>query len=134
MEYADLQYIRNTYAEKRREDKRKWKTLVIPDPGAEGETLTFRYREIDPGSQVQKNNRDWQNKIMALGLQIPIEEVEEAITIRNSKTRVKLRRISIDITRLLIVTTIRPPKKPPRTWKNFVHIRRYLETQDTWKS
>ena len=38
--------------EKRRKDKRKWKTLVIPDPEAEGETLTFRYREIDPGSSV----------------------------------------------------------------------------------
>ena len=23
------------------------------------------------------------------------------------------------------------PKKPPSTWKNFVHIRRFLETQDT---
>ena len=38
--------------EKRRKDKQKWKTLVIPDPEAEGETLTFRYREIDPGSSV----------------------------------------------------------------------------------
>ena len=104
---------------KRRSDKQKWKTLVIPDPEAEGETLTFRYREIDPGSsvladdiaiitgviynakhertndtmakaaeegrleeylQVQKNNRDWQNKVMSLGLEIPIEEVEETIT------------------------------------------------------
>ena len=32
--------------------KKKWKTLVLPDPEAEGETLTFRYREIDPGSSV----------------------------------------------------------------------------------
>ena len=30
--------------------------------------------------QVQKNNREWQNKILSLGLQIPIEEVEETIT------------------------------------------------------
>ena len=30
--------------------------------------------------QVQKNNREWQNKIMSLGLQIPIEEVDETIT------------------------------------------------------
>ena len=105
--------------EKRRKDKKKWKTLVIPDPEAEGETLTFRYREIDPGSsvltddiaiitgviyntkherandtmvkaaeegrleeylQVQKNNRAWQNKILSLGLEIPIEEAEETIT------------------------------------------------------
>ena len=105
--------------EKRRKDKRKWKTLVMPDPEAEGETLTFRYREIDPGSsvltddiaiitgviynakhgrdndtmviaaeegrlkeflQVQKNNREWQNKIISLGLEIPIEEVVEKIT------------------------------------------------------
>ena len=97
----------------------KWKTLVIPDPEAEGETLTFRYREIDPGSsvlindiaiitgviynakhgrandtmvkaaeegrleeflQVQKNNRDYQNKIISLGLQVPIEKVEATIT------------------------------------------------------
>ena len=27
-------------------------SFVIPDPEAEGETLTFRYREIDPGSSV----------------------------------------------------------------------------------
>jgi len=105
--------------EKRRAEKKKWKTLVIPDPEAEGEVLTFRYREIDPGSsvltddiaiitgviyntkherandtmvkaveegrleeylQVQKNNREWQNKVMSLGLQIPIEQVEETIT------------------------------------------------------
>ena len=38
--------------EKRRAAKKKWKTLVLPDPEAEGETLTFRYREIDPGSSV----------------------------------------------------------------------------------
>ena len=30
--------------------------------------------------QVQKNNRDWQNKILSLGLEIPIAEVEETIT------------------------------------------------------
>ena len=30
--------------------------------------------------QVQKNNRDWQNKVMSLGLEIPIEQVEETIT------------------------------------------------------
>ena len=105
--------------EKQRKYKQKWKTLVIPDPEAEGETLTFPYREIDPGSsvltddiaiitgviystkherandtmvkaeaegrleeylQVQKNNRDWQNKILSLGLEIPIAEVEETIT------------------------------------------------------
>ena len=30
--------------------------------------------------QVQKNNWEWQNKILSLGLQIPIAEVEEAIT------------------------------------------------------
>ena len=105
--------------EKRRKERRKWKTLVIPDPEADDETLTFRYREIDPGSsvltddiaiitgvvynakherandtrlksaeegrleeflQVEKNNREWQNKIISLGLEIPIEEVEETIT------------------------------------------------------
>lgn len=91
----------------------------MPDPEADGETLTFRYREIDPGGslilqdvaimtgvvynlkherandtlikateegrleeylQVQKNNRDWQNKVMSLGLEIPIAEVEKTIT------------------------------------------------------
>ena len=30
--------------------------------------------------QVEKNNRDWQNKIISLGLEIPIEEVVETIT------------------------------------------------------
>ena len=30
--------------------------------------------------QVQKNNREWQNQIMSLGLEIPIEEVEETLT------------------------------------------------------
>ena len=30
--------------------------------------------------QVQKNNREWQNKVMSLGLEIPIAEVEETIT------------------------------------------------------
>ena len=38
--------------EKRRAAKKKWKTLVLPDPEAEGETLTFRYREIDPGGSL----------------------------------------------------------------------------------
>ena len=33
-------------------EKQKWKTLVLPDPEEEGETLTFRYREIDPGGSV----------------------------------------------------------------------------------
>ena len=112
--------------EKRRKDKKKWKTLVIPDPEADSDTLTFRYREIDPGSsvltddiaiitgvvynakherandtvvkaeeegrleeflQVQKNNREWQNKIISLGLEIPIEEVEETITHPIVRTR-----------------------------------------------
>lgn len=105
--------------EKRQKNKQKWKTLVIPDPDEEGEVLTFRYREIDPGSsvlindiaiitgviynakhardndsmvkaeeegrleeflQVQKNNWDYQNKIISLGLQVPIEQVDETIT------------------------------------------------------
>ena len=112
--------------EKRRADKKKWKTFRMPDPEAEGEVLTFRYREIDPGSsvltddiaiitgviyntkhgrandtmtkaaeegrleeylQVQKNNRDYQNKIMSLGLEIPIAEVEETITHPVVRTR-----------------------------------------------
>ena len=30
--------------------------------------------------QVEKNNREWQNKILSLGLEIPIEQVEETIT------------------------------------------------------
>ena len=30
--------------------------------------------------QVQKNNRDYQNKIISIGLEIPIEEVDETIT------------------------------------------------------
>ena len=30
--------------------------------------------------QVQKNNREWQNKILSLGLEIPIAEAEETIT------------------------------------------------------
>lgn len=38
--------------EKRRAEKKKWKTLVMPDPEAEGETLTFRYKEIDPGGSL----------------------------------------------------------------------------------
>ena len=38
--------------EKRRAEKKKWKTLVMPDTEADGETLTCRYREIDPGSSV----------------------------------------------------------------------------------
>ena len=42
--------------EKRRAEKKKWKTLVMPDPEAEGETLTVRYREIDPGSSVILQN------------------------------------------------------------------------------
>ena len=42
--------------EKRRAEKQKWKTLVMPDPEADGETLTVRYREIDPGSSVILQN------------------------------------------------------------------------------
>ena len=30
--------------------------------------------------QVQKNNREWQNKIISLGLGIPIEQVDEITT------------------------------------------------------
>ena len=91
----------------------------MPDPEAEGETLTFRYREIDPGSsvilqdvaimtgviynlkherandslikaqeegrleeylQVLKNNEEHQSRVISLGLEIPIEQVDEAIT------------------------------------------------------
>ena len=37
--------------------------------------------------QVQKNNREWQNKILSLGLQIPIAEVEETITHPIVRTR-----------------------------------------------
>ena len=42
--------------EQRWAGKKKWKTLVMPDPEAEGETLTVRYREIDPGSSVILQN------------------------------------------------------------------------------
>ena len=105
--------------EKRRAEKKKWKTFVTPDPEAEGETLTFRYREIDPGGslilqdvaimtgviynlkherandslikaqeegrleeylQVLKNNQEHQSKVISLGLEIPIEQVDETIT------------------------------------------------------
>ena len=112
--------------EKRRAEKKKWKTLVMPDPEAEGETLTFRYREIDPGGslilqdvaimtgvvynlkherandtlikateegrleeylQVLKNNQEHQSKVISLGLEIPIEQVDETITHPLVRTR-----------------------------------------------
>ena len=37
-------------------------------------------KSVSKGLRVQKNNREWQNKIMSLGLEIPIEQVEETIT------------------------------------------------------
>ena len=112
--------------EKRRAEKQKWKTLVLPDPEEEGETLTFRYREIDPGGslilqdvaimtgvvynlkherandtlikateegrleeylQVLKNNQEHQSKVISLGLEIPIEQVDETITHPLVRTR-----------------------------------------------
>ena len=105
--------------EERRAEKKKWKTLVMLDPEAEGKTLTFRYREIDPGGsvilqdvaimtgviynlkheraddslikaqeegrleeflQVAKNNWEHQSRVISLGLEIPIEQVDETIT------------------------------------------------------
>ena len=37
--------------------------------------------------QVKKNNRDYQNKIISLGLEIPIEQVDEIITHRFVRAR-----------------------------------------------
>ena len=112
--------------EQRRAEKKKWKTLVMPDPEAEGDTLTFRYKEIDPGGslllqdvaivtgvlynlkherlndspikaeaegrleeylQVARNNWEHQSYVISLGLEIPIEQVDEAITHPIVRTR-----------------------------------------------
>ena len=112
--------------EKRRADKKKWKTFRMPDPEEEGAILTFRYREIDPGGsvllqdvaimtgvvynlkherandsllkaqeegrleeylQVLKNNQEHQSKVISLGLDIPIEQVDETITHPLVRTR-----------------------------------------------
>ena len=91
----------------------------VRETEVEGETLVFRYREIDPGGslilqdvaimtgvvynlkherandsllkaqeegrleeylQVLKNNEEHQSKVISLGLEIPIAQVDETIT------------------------------------------------------
>ena len=114
--YADLQYIRNMFTGK----------AEVRETEVEGETLTFRYREIDPGGslilqdvaimtgvvynlkherandtlikateegrleeylQVLKNNQEHQSKVISLGLELPIAQVDETITDPLVRTR-----------------------------------------------